>query len=77
MCAGVYACMSTCVNCKISNSCLLDWVHMHMLEVHVCLDSHPNSLVQAFSYFNQSVVTMTMTVTMVFTYLYSLSGFFR
>ena len=56
--------MHACIvhTCKLQNQivCLLLWVHVRALEVHVCPDSHPNSLVQAFSYFNQSVVTMTM-----------------
>ena len=65
VCIGVCVCarvLCVCIhmNCKLLNSLLLLWVHMCMLEVHVIPDSYPNSLVQAFSYFNQSVVTMTM-----------------
>ena len=77
LCVCAHVCVRVCIhmNCKLLNSLLRLWVHMCMLEVHVCPDSHPNSLVQAFSYSNQSVVTIT--VTMVFMHLYSLSGFFR
>ena len=62
VCVRARVCVHVCIhmNCKLLNSLLLLWVHMCMLEVHVCPDSHPSSLVQAFSYFNQSVVTMTM-----------------
>ena len=63
-CVCVCVCVHACVvhTCELRNfkQCLLLWVHMCMLEVHVCPDSLPNSLVQAFSYFNQSVVTITM-----------------
>ena len=62
VCVCVCVCVHTCIvhTCELQTVCLLHWVHMCMLEVHVYPDSHPNSLVQAFSYFNQSVVTITM-----------------
>ena len=75
VCIGVCVCVCACCVCAHMCVCACVHTyelqtfkqfiaslstHICMLEVHVCPDSHPNSLVQAFSYFNQSVVTMTM-----------------
>ena len=66
---GVHVDMCACMHACIVHLCALQiyfeqFVYLVVLvctlEVHACPDNHPTVLMQAFSYFNQSVVTMTM-----------------